>query len=319
MVPPLRKSFVMVLLCFCMGLWTFLPRRSNVKSFNLIPPLSEAVCAHLGQGQLIEGRIWNKKCKRAVGNIALMFQELRKSALFEKLEPRNYFDYFEPQYDCMFKTRIGGEHCFGDGPKWVCEVESIGATEAGLVYSVGSNGDFSFETGMRKRCPSCELHTFDPTGNWTTIAAGKNIDSSYHMWGLARQSDGKLARSMRDVVQLLGHERRLIDVLKIDCEGCEWGAFESIWKDLDEERYRIGQILIELHLTMGGVDFSDVAHFFVQAALHEFFIFSKEKNEGCHGWTPFRSYCVEYSFIHKKDAKKLLLKELETLDKGLHL
>ena len=47
--------------------------------------------------------------------------------------------------------------------------------------------------------------------------------------------------SMQETVKELGHENRVIDILKIDCEGCEWFTYKD-WLEFD-----IRQILVETH------------------------------------------------------------------------
>lgn len=68
-----------------------------------------------------------------------------------------YQSNYEPNFSCQFERRIGGTGN-GDGPKWVCDPHRIrklakerrakDPSHPGcVVYSVGSNGDFSFELG----------------------------------------------------------------------------------------------------------------------------------------------------------------------------
>ena len=48
----------------------------------------------------------------------------------------------------------------GDGGKWVCDPHRITEQKDCLVYSVGSNNDFSFEMAVLKDIgPHCEIHT----------------------------------------------------------------------------------------------------------------------------------------------------------------
>ena len=94
----------------------------------------------------------------------------------------------------------------------------------------------------------------------------------------------------------LGHDERMIDVLKIDCEGCEWNVFPDIWKDLEKGVYRIGQILVEVH----GTDFKRAAEFFEGARKAGYMIFSKERNHwGCNGFN-----CLEFGLVHLDVANR---------------
>jgi Methyltransferase domain len=147
------------------------------------------------------------------------------------------YDAFEPTWTCPIEQRIGAE--FGDGGKFICGLDDYFRTKGCLVYSVGSSGDFSFEENIIKKF-GCEVHTFDPTGNspkWEADATALGV--SYHSWGLSG-TEGIMYNpdtdtnnplyTMSQIVQKLGHENRFIDILKIDCEGCEWGAFAAIWR-----------------------------------------------------------------------------------------
>jgi hypothetical protein len=75
--------------------------------------------------------------------------------------PQAWFqNNWEPSFTCLHERRIGGN---GDGPKWVCDPHRIDPDNC-LVYSFGSNNEFSFEEAiLRDISAKCEIHTFDPT------------------------------------------------------------------------------------------------------------------------------------------------------------
>jgi hypothetical protein len=88
-------------------------------------------------------------------------------------------NHYEPEFACRHERRIGR---LGDGGKWVCDPHRITAKKDCLIYSVGSNNDFSFEEHVKKDIGEhCEIHTFDP-GNYTEKAAEFGVH--YHMWGI---------------------------------------------------------------------------------------------------------------------------------------
>lgn len=209
----------------------------------------------------------------------------RKRALpYFVANEKTVYDLFEPDFDCLSKTRIGATY-YGDGPKFMCDVENIPTVGDCVVYSIGSDGDFSFERAIYNRF-KCKIHTFDHTGEWSELA--RLAHSTFHKFGLGYGPD------LKPLASLLKHSH--VDVLKVDCEGCEWTVFDQIWKDLKEGKYYIGQILIELH----HLNFKNVSNFFRGAEESGFYIFSKERNHwGCEGYK-----CVEYSLIHKKEAKR---------------
>jgi len=169
---------------------------------------------------------------------------------------------------------------------------------------VGSNGDFSFEAEVIEKF-GCEVHTFDPTGNsevWGKQAEEQGI--LFHPWGLGvadtpSESEAKPVGpnsylSFARIASELGHSDRRIDLLKIDCEGCEYEAFAQIWPDTASGKFSIGQVLIELH----NPEFSKLNAFFSGAGDAGFDVFHKERNHwGCSGWQ-----CVEYSLINRETA-----------------
>ena len=97
---------------------------------------------------------------------------------------------------------------------------------------------------------NCEIHTFD-FGNYAQGAkeAGGNIQ--YHQVGVGIDKPPKF-KSINTLVKELGHENRVIDIFKIDCEGCEWSGYKD-WLSAD-----IRQLLIETHdLHANTLDFFD--------------------------------------------------------------
>jgi hypothetical protein len=134
---------------------------------------------------------------------------------------------------------VGRNNGHGDGPKWICNPHRLGLRESRpkdcLIYSIGSNGEYDFEEGLLQELElsrggggntlqSCEIHVFDFGGYERPDDAARNIH--YHQWGLeGTEEKSKIKRKMMsfpDIVKTLGHEKRTIDILKIDCEGCEW-------------------------------------------------------------------------------------------------
>jgi hypothetical protein len=210
--------------------------------------------------------------------------------------------HWEPSFHCDLEERIGN---VGDGGKWVCNPSSMSqAFHAGascLVYSFGSNGQFDFEEGVRNRISSsCEIHVFDPSPPGTVAekykasrsASGKHVH--YHQWPLGL--DGKMvmgvpAKSLATIVSELGHSGRRIDILKMDCEGCEWESYDG-WLSAKVD---IRQILIELHwgkLPGTESDKSKKAHqLFKTLSKSGYAVFNKEANLLAQGT------CVEYAFV----------------------
>ena len=244
------------------------------------------------------GNFWTELSDMHIENIK--HRELALSS--RSYSDKEAYDPFEPTWTCPIEQRIGKE--FGDGGKFVCGSDAYFKAKQCLVYSIGSSGDFSFELNVIEKF-GCEVHTFDPTGNsnaWNATAATLGI--SYHSWGLAG-SEGTIFNvdtgshnplyPLSQIAEKLNHRNRRIDILKIDCEGCEWDAFPSIWQSLSKGEFRMGQVQVEVH---GYEPNSNRAAFFDGAEQANFMIFHKERNHwGCQGYS-----CLEYAFIENTTA-----------------
>ncbi|KAG7674210.1 hypothetical protein Ndes2526B_g03988 [Nannochloris sp. 'desiccata'] len=217
------------------------------------------------------------------------------------------YDPFEPSWNCHIEQRVGNE--FGDGGKFVCgSLNSYFSFRSCLVYSVGSNGDLTFEQSLNT--VGCEIHTFDPTGDtptWEGNATASGVH--YHAWGLRGDPSSGTTffnpytnthNPLLTLVEMrtrLAHDGRKIDILKVDCEGCEWAAFKLIFDDVILGRYRVGQIQIELH----SLDFPVIEDFFKHANQAKFHIFHKERNHwGCDGYK-----CIEFALIEEETALEI--------------
>ena len=197
-----------------------------------------------------------------------------------------------------FSQRIPSDS-HNDGPKWVCDPHRIAKQKDCLVYSVGCFGNTMFEEGVKHQIGEhCEIHTFDVvTHNKHNGEFQPRVEASgahFHHWGLGSQAQADAYRdsnakdatpmyTLKQTITMLNHTGRVVDIFKIDCEGCEWDTYEEWLKDDVDLR----QILVETHLAPMPL----VKNFFY--ALHDagYVIFSKEAN---YLWN---ANGVEYAFL----------------------
>ena len=166
---------------------------------------------------------------------------------------KSFFDPIEPVWNCLTRRRV--PQTGGDGPKWMCGVESLPAQA--LVYSFGSNGDISFESSLRKLVPRAEFFVFDPT---LTEASARIVRShnfsllesglvGLNLTSLSYASKVFPAKDLRAHMLSLGHKSRVVDVLKIDIEGSEYAALSNVrigsCRGAD---VKVDQLLIEMHV-----------------------------------------------------------------------
>jgi len=166
-----------------------------------------------------------------------------------------------PNFDCPETEMVPKRDAEGE-TKYVCnpsrlvfdgKKQEAGGADPCLIYSFGCAGDFSFEDAIFKmHNKACEIHIFDPAKKWERKDDVPNKNIHYHAWGLTSTYDdsksvvwpagfGGEYKTFAEIMEQLGHKNRIIDILKIDCEGCEWSTFKD-WIHLG-----IRQVLIELH------------------------------------------------------------------------
>lgn len=152
---------------------------------------------------------------------------------------------------CAHMQRLGssGWSGVGDGSKIVCldtlplpsttSITPIGSARRPpcVVLSVGSNGDYRFEEAARALMPQCVVHTFDgtrfhPDGSPRFAAPPAWLRPTFHDENLNGRS------------RLLSHHgpTPYVPLLKMDCEGCEYGSLPPLL-----DRMCVDVLLIETH------------------------------------------------------------------------
>jgi hypothetical protein len=159
-----------------------------------------------------------------------------------------------------------------------------------LIYSVGSEGDFSFEKGLYEILEgstsksSCEIHVFDPKDYSSSVPSDIRSMIHFHNWGIVDEaSSSEEFKTLEQTVNILGHKGRILDIFKIDCEHCEWKTFPD-WFSVDLD---MRQILVEVHGTPDNAN-----DFFETLQQMGYVTFHKEPN------TKYAvGNCVEYAFL----------------------
>lgn len=160
-----------------------------------------------------------------------------------------------------------------------------------LVYTFGNRGNLQFEYGLREIVgkDTCEIHVFDNTEHYNTYETLPGLNDGtvfFHPWSLegsGRQTSTRNLMTMQETVEALGHTHRVIDILKIDCDGCEW----DIYKDWFDSEVTIMQILVEVHGSPPNAN-----DFFETMQKHHYVTFHKEPNTLFSGGT-----CQKYGFL----------------------
>lgn len=133
--------------------------------------------------------------------------------------------------------------------KWVCNpnrIFELSKQSHCVIFSIGSNNDFSFESSLHQELPLCTIHTFDHT----IVPVDVPPFVSFHSWGLGSRNEGNV-RTLTSIMKNLATEH--LEILKIDIERAEWdtligNANGSRSGILEGNNFPFArQILIELH------------------------------------------------------------------------
>ena len=124
-----------------------------------------------------------------------------------------------------------------------------------LLCSVGSNMQYSFEEEAFDMYGS-KPYTFDPFLKWWQNQHMTNLSflhfrqiglsASSELPRLAKKYPRKHFGSFQHLLELTG--RSYVDILKVDCEGCEFKVLEELSEAYGGKRNPpIGQLTIEIH------------------------------------------------------------------------
>jgi len=157
------------------------------------------------------------------------------------------FDLFTPTWSCDVDIRFGGA---GDGGKFFCDPHKIRFGDC-LVYSFGLNTFTPYEQDV-KELLNCEIHGFDPTPGLDFSHINK-MGIKTHVIGMA-ESDTQIkiqgqmvpAMTLESIINMLGHQKRKIDVLKMDIESYEWPILMKLGQTC-HDLPPIDRINVELH------------------------------------------------------------------------
>ncbi len=205
-----------------------------------------------------------------------------------------YRDNYDAEFTCLNEMQLGvthfHNHSYHQTPKWLCDPDRILSSSQERVR-LGGNGclAYIFDEGMRN--PSqfwkdiydelgtgCEIHVFSHDWNKERLDYLNEISDGNqgplfvtHAWGIEAASHSHLGRknylTIQETLEELGHVGHTVDVLSLDCDGCEW----SLYPDVLHSNLLFTQILVELH----GAPYQ-VNDFFLEMKQHGYVAFHRE-------------------------------------------
>jgi hypothetical protein len=165
----------------------------------------------------------------------------------------------DPWFNCPRRQRLGG--LGNNGPKYTCDPDRLSTLiqrredqhpekshPLCLVYSFvrGDMNSFAWEGALATLLVtrSCEIHIFDSIESSGKFQWTNDGLIHFHSWRLKGTADdlgaepsltassSNEALTFDEIQHRLGHKNRTIDILKIDCGGCEWCVQPNVSADM---------------------------------------------------------------------------------------
>jgi len=187
-----------------------------------------------------------------------------------------------------------------------------------IIYSFGVNDESTFEAEMLARVPTAQIYAYD----FSVTKFGPQLPASYlprahfKQVGLGDKDELDRQPQFLTLKSLMDENKHTyMDILKIDIEGSEYGAFDAFMDSFEAAgatTLPIGQVMIELHLMDDeNVNFDRFTKwwerlegFGMRPTWLEINLLAVTLGKG-----KTDPRCVEYVWINSKDEKNILLQE----------
>jgi len=201
----------------------------------------------------IPSHVWKQKKQRVQNQPKHNDEQLGlRSKFMNRNKPKSWYQHnWDAEFTCPHERRVGG---VSDGAKWICDPHRLNkdridvdgihddtyqhSKNGCLVYSFGRGSpitrtfDFAFEIDLLKTIGgegTCEIHFFDHRLDTFGGHAPRGV--ILHPWGLEGSTDASKSRrnfmTLKETIHELNHEGRQLDIMRLDCEGCEWNTFRE--------------------------------------------------------------------------------------------
>ena len=211
------------------------------------------------------------------------------------LDLARFYDLYlsSVQMACKQNIRIGA---IRDGGWNICHDNKYRLKRQCLVYSFGIHNDFSFDDEVNM-VYGCDVYSFDPS------MGCDNYKHADHIWfqnigigGKNYQKGTWQLRTLDSITELLHHNKRDIDILKMDVEASEWPALDQMLQS--GILVRVRQLFVEFH--SHNSQYLSYLEILRKIYDYGFRIFWTHKNYNCR-WmidSGFLTNCTEVYFIN---------------------
>ena len=241
---------------------------------------------------------WTAKWNKLEAKMRVLNQmELSRAENLSSWNGEHAHDIYEPEWVCDSLKGVDAEVVTRDvRTQFVCSLDNIPRRQACLVYSIGSASGLEFEAGVHAQAPNCEIHVFDEGVDFAQRVLPSSfqlINVQFHRLNietkLGDDKSANLSKTVEEVMHQHNHTRRALDIVKIDCLGCEYTLVPYLAGMVVDGLVEIGQIHVEVH----GTDAIKLRALFQSLREAGFIIFHKQTNlQGCPA-----ERCVSYALV----------------------